>query len=37
MTGAETCTVTFECPHPDKFKKKGVVVLKLTSEAITDD
>lgn len=37
MTGAESCQITYECPNPQKFKKKGIVVLKLTSEAINDE
>ena len=35
LTGSETVTIKSECPDPDKFKKKGIVCLKLTSEALT--
>lgn len=32
---AETCQIFFEVPNPDKFKKKGLVALKLTEEGFT--
>lgn len=35
LTGSDTVTIKSECPDPDKFKKKGIISLKLTSEALT--
>jgi hypothetical protein len=37
LTGAETCTLKIECPDPEKFKKKGIVCLKLTNEVLTQE
>jgi len=37
MTGADTCDIVVECPAPGKFKKKGLVCLKLTSDALTPE
>lgn len=31
----DQCQVTIEAPNPNKLKKKGVVILKLTQEQIT--
>ena len=35
LTGSDTVTIKSECPDPDKFKKKGIVCLKLTNDALT--
>ena len=35
LTGAETVTLKIECPDPEKFKKKGIICLKLTPEILT--
>jgi hypothetical protein len=35
LTGSDTVTIKSECPDPEKFKKKGIICLKLTSEALT--
>lgn len=33
--GADQCVISIEAPNPNKLKKKGVVILKLTQEQIT--
>ena len=35
ITGAETVSLKIECPPPEKFKKKGLICLKLTPEVLT--
>ena len=37
LSGADSCTLKIECPDPEKFKKKGIVVLKLTNEILTPE
>lgn len=37
LSGADTITLKIECPDPEKFKKKGIVCVKLTSEALTQE
>ena len=37
LTGADSCTLKIECPDPDKYKKKGIVCLKLTNEILTSE
>jgi len=34
-TGADNCVTSYDCPNPEKFKKKGVIVLKLSSDKIS--
>ena len=31
----DSCNLFWEVPHPDKFKKKGLIALKLCEEALT--
>lgn len=33
--GSDSCTLFSEVPHPDKFKKKGLIALKLTEEGLS--
>ena len=35
LSSADTVTLKIECPDPEKFKKKGIVCIKLTSDALT--
>ena len=35
INAGETCTISTDAPNPNKLRKKGVVVLKLTNEPIT--
>ena len=35
LSSADTVTLKIECPDPEKFKKKGIVCVKLTSDALT--
>jgi hypothetical protein len=37
LAGADSCTLKIECPDPDKYKKKGIVCLKLTNEILTTE
>ena len=35
QNSSESCQLLFEVPHPDKFKKKGIIALKLCEDGLT--
>lgn len=35
LASSESCALFSEVPHPDKFKKKGIIAVKLTEEGLT--
>ncbi len=35
QTGADACLLSIECPKPDKFRKKGIYLIKVTNEPLT--
>ncbi len=35
ISSGESCSIFSEVPHPDKFKKKGVIAIKLSEEGLT--
>jgi len=37
LSGADTISLKIECPDPEKFKKKGIICLKLITEILTTD
>lgn len=37
QTGAETCTLSTDVPNPGMFKKKGIIGLRLSQEALTQE
>lgn len=34
QSSSDSCSLFMEVPHPDKFKKKGIIALRLSEEGL---